>query len=455
MANLVKKKVVIIIPILIILIIFIAFKRNKNIDDRFKNWYSNSELIIDDFMSAGPIFDEFDASINTGIGIGKVNESFYAQTYIDKHKSWYRLGELDENLMSHEKYHVNITETGTRELNRIINDLNPSLDELKNFRKSILNKIFELQDTYDTKTNHGTHIENQDYWEYKSDSLLHVEKKYLEYDFSGAEVFFPVKPKKEFEVGDSSLTQIFTVKKYNIFFEFLTLYDLENGLDTLSFKNYLESLKLSDIDVKLINVGNLKGIKSISVDSISNLKIINLIIPNNDRSYQLRVIYPLKTLRSNYDEIAEQFINSFKIKTSNNNWEKHYNYYVSPESEERTPDGKSELLHFSKSYTSDYSVIYSKPFEYENKLLIPFKAVRHENDQIEQTLLILNDSLKFTNDIDSLYQFIPINISDLKLGVNKIQLGYIPKKIDSTQPYHEFYSTHILYEKKLHTTTYN
>lgn len=64
-----------------------------------------------------------------------------------------------------------------------------------------------------------------------------------------------------------------------------------------------------------------------------------------------------------------------------------------------------------------------------------------------QILAIINDKHKISNEIDSLHQMIPIELSLLKKGENHIQLGYISKEKDFIDSLNYFYSTHIYYEK--------
>lgn len=447
----IKSKIILSIVLLCLIVLLSLMTRvNSKHSERYITLKDINSLTLKDFLGVPQLSSKYDASISTSIGVSRLGDSIYAETIFDRYKSWvYDRFSEDNELLVHEKYHAHITDYGTNALNNLILKKGLSFSEAKYARDSLLSVVNLLHSNYDKETKHSLDIESQIYWEYKIDSLNQVAKRNQneEVSFDGAEVFFSTMPSHEFHLYPDMINSSLYTSQNDIRLEIITIYDYVYSTNTNDYENLYKESNFNEIKIDSLLIDGLKASKITSIDSTELKENVDVFIPSNDRTYQIRTSYPHNEV---YRKISENFIKSFKIETDLKFWINYYENEINKESWIVTPNNSNstdELLHFTKNPESDYAVIYSKAFEYDKKLLIPFKPLRHEQEDIMQILAIVNEEIKISNEIDSLYQMIPIELSKLKKGSNHIQIGYIPKERDSIRDLNHFYSTHIYYEK--------
>jgi hypothetical protein len=179
MANLVKsKRIGLITSISVCILAFLSysFNGNNNENKQFFFWSPELELSKSDFMRTEPLFKLYSYSAEIAIRYSyekDLNGVYKVTPVVDRYKSFMRAGHCSEALLSHEKYHANISSYIANKMNKILLDtiLN-SEGEFFNFLDYYKVKTKELSDKYDLETNHGRNFEMQKYWEHKIDSLL-------------------------------------------------------------------------------------------------------------------------------------------------------------------------------------------------------------------------------------------------------------------------------------------
>ncbi|WP_019037321.1 hypothetical protein [Psychroflexus tropicus] len=447
----IKPKVVLSSILLTVLVVITIITKNESEHaERYIVLNDVGSLTFKDFFGVPDLLSDYNASIATTIKIKKIKDSIYAETIFDRYQSWVDFGILEsDDLLVHEHYHAHITDYGTNALNNLILKKGLSFSEAKYARDSLLSVVNLLQSNYDKETKHNLDRESQIYWEYKIDSLNQVAKRNQneELSFDGAEVFFSSLPTHEFHLYPDMINSSLYTSQNNIRLEIITIYDYVYSTNANDYENPNNESNINVIKIDSLLIDGLKALKITSIDSTESKESVDVFIPNNDRTYQIITSYPKNDV---YRKISENFIKSFKIDSDLKFWINYYESEINKDPWIANPDNsnnKNEILHFTKNTESDYAVIYSKAFEYDKKLLIPFKPLRHEKEDIMQILAIVNGEIKISNEIDSLYQMIPIELSKLKKGSNHIQIGYIPKEKDSIRDFNHFYSTHIYYDK--------
>lgn len=179
MANLVKsKRIGIITSLSVCILVFLSygFNCNHNENKRFLFWSPELELSKSDFMRTEPLLKLYSYSAEIVIRYSyekDLNGIYKVTPAVDRYKSFMRAGHYSEALLSHEKYHANISSYIANKMNKILLDtiLN-SEEEFLNFLDYYKVKTKEQFYKYDMETNHGQNFEMQKYWEHKIDSLL-------------------------------------------------------------------------------------------------------------------------------------------------------------------------------------------------------------------------------------------------------------------------------------------
>lgn len=150
------------------------FIKEKNI-----YWDKESPITFDDFRGYTDYLTTYDAAIHSYIDYGfDENGSLNKlRATCNTKNTWMNFWDRNSDsylLLQHERYHFNITEVVTRMARKeIINHIGEKdkewIDDTLNKYKGKLN---EMQDKYDTETNHSIVSDMQGYWQFKIDSLL-------------------------------------------------------------------------------------------------------------------------------------------------------------------------------------------------------------------------------------------------------------------------------------------
>lgn len=428
---------------------------NPNANRNFY-WHPDSTMSISDFQKEEDIFREgYDAAIHSYIHLsyfgknGLGQDSSKAFTIMDRHRSWFDESKSinQELLLRHEEYHANLTHVGTNWLNQIIKLKKLDYNDASVLRDSISDIISQLQIEYDLFTDHSLNQDYQDYWEFKIDSMLnnYTEKRYSDI-FSGASAFFPTKPSYFVKQDTFLLYKGFVLDRYNMLFRFMTQYD--SYFDTISLQNrYEKQLKSNFIEVssKVNKWNGLYTLETTCWDTATNRHFHDRIIVDGQNSYHLSFFHPHKTegeKTSAYNAAGKAFFNSFELKDRKDFWIKYYSQKGSSTLNDVTYHKNSECYDCSTisslSY-SDNSLIYHKPFIHDNTILIPFKIIRHKFEEINE-IVIKMDKVVLTQQPDSIYQLLDLDLSKFPPFPKEIQFGYTLKE-DSIHSSYHFYST--------------
>ena len=164
-----------------------CYAQKKILDTtRYIIWAENINLSWDDFLLKSNTENlEAVAFVATGtFWSAEINEKegiiiCYAETYLDRKKSWSLYGDsaivdtCDSNyLLNHEMGHFNITEIYARESRRLIsnikaNSVEEAFKEIEKITKKIMDKRWKEHIKYDKETEHSKNKEKQAKWDKK------------------------------------------------------------------------------------------------------------------------------------------------------------------------------------------------------------------------------------------------------------------------------------------------
>lgn len=448
MANLVKVKGSGIGIFLILLITsYLLFDKEENQTHKFRIWHPDSTLSQTDFKKLDPFFPSngHAAQIVSYIAFNKYDDgTFVPITVIDRFKSWYNEYKHSEHLLAHEAYHANISSIGTKQLIKEVIENNLSYSEALFRRDEIHKKIAALQKKYDKETDHSLIVPMQHYWQYKIDSILNNDYNIENTDFfSGASAYFPSQPDIYVQKDTFLLYKFFVLDKNEMRFRFISKYDSRE--DTTGYLDYfvefLKENRFTEIDAEETSWNGLFSFETECTDTINNRRFYDKIIVDGENSYQLTFFHSLQNEDSVYRLLKDRFFNSFQLQTQEDYWVDYINKNGINEMIDVTFEGKREenAETFVSLPYSDNAIIYHKPFIHDNKLILAFKAERHEPSDLDEVVLTLNESKVFTQEPDSLYQIIALDLKELS-KTNTLQFGYLTKS-DSVREFRHFYST--------------
>lgn len=157
--------------IFITLSFFILF-----IDSESIPWNEGYRLVWRDFK-AKPRFDMDEVALTvSGISFSysltqKDNEDLiYAlvEAHFYPEKSWFKIDEINDFVLSHEQLHFDITELYARKFRKCLNEIQFTENiktQLKDINKVINLELEAVQDQYDKETRHSMNENAQNYWE--------------------------------------------------------------------------------------------------------------------------------------------------------------------------------------------------------------------------------------------------------------------------------------------------
>lgn len=428
---------------LILFLNYYFFNKDRIKPNRYKVWYSSSNLESNDFLQGTSILPikieksgteyEVGGRIITFIRLIELNDGTpKAYTIMDRYYSWLEKSYNTPYGLKHELYHIKITELGTQLLNNVIQKEQLNFEEAQKKKEEIDLEMYEMQKQYDDETLHSIHVSIQHQWEYKIDSILSKYKKTENIDaFSGVTAFFADQPSITIERDSTSITKRFHLDKYGSKFDLNIHYDVyvdTTNLTQLLFNHYVKN-KFDSIQVKLTSHDNYMDYNSIWLDTIENTRYYEkIIIDDSPNYYRLRFSAP-QTIDSTlfYHKSQKTFFNSFQIKDQRAFWMdkiKHEDAKKSDTEPSKVID-KNEDYRVIYTGTNRYSLIYHLPFINDRKLILPFKIERHSYAKIDRILLKVNNSEFYAQTPDTLHQIIQLDISKLNKGINRLQFGYL------------------------------
>jgi len=302
--------------ILLICYFFEVSKKQSN-PERFKVWNEESILEERDFLRVPPIYEgKLAASISYKYRIFDKPEVKVA-VIVDRFKSFIHKHHVSEYLIRHEAYHIKLAHVFAKEINQSIKDKNLTFSEAHQFLQDRRQRDWQYQLKYDKETNHSTIRAQQNYWEYKIDSMLNKSDDFAIFqDTENIEVFFPDKPKNLVVSIDDEKFNGYLLDKYDVKF---WIVDMEfNSIDTLTIQNYLVNILFAMGQSDIIVDANLPHPKAIfesySQDTVGNEIVLDKLLFGRKTTYWLRNRYPIvKENEEVYKRMADQFFNSFKV----------------------------------------------------------------------------------------------------------------------------------------------
>lgn len=177
MANFVKRKLVVSGISLTVILLSLGLRHSFRFTSEIKYW--SDSITWSDFRGFAPPLTKYDAGISSKLVIeydSSLNQ-YKAYAIMNQSKSWFKedVDSLTEDLLRHEQYHFNLTEACARLMNTFITD-NP--DKHLGYYQIKLSDVMithdNMQNAYDTESDHSRRIGQQAKWEYKIDSMLLV-----------------------------------------------------------------------------------------------------------------------------------------------------------------------------------------------------------------------------------------------------------------------------------------
>ncbi|PZX45981.1 hypothetical protein [Algoriphagus chordae] len=291
------------------------FSRSSN-PDRYKVWNEGSVLKAEDFLGEPPFYG------------GRQAEIFYRAKVItspeirvivemDKFQSYIKKNRISKKLIKHEAYHLKLAYALLADLNEKILQKNLSVDEANRLALRNWSLMPKYQKLYDNETNHSLNETQQNYWEYKIDSILYksIDNQFFQ-ETEKIKVYFPDEP-KEFKVSiDNEYLNGYKLEKYDNKFWVVDMGFL--SIDTVAIESYLVDLLFAEGQADIIVNGDLPHPKAIfesySQDTLGNEIVLDKILVGKRSTYWLRNRYPIvKENEDIYKKMGDQFFNSFKV----------------------------------------------------------------------------------------------------------------------------------------------
>lgn len=300
---------------LLISLLIEIFNSNSN-PSRYKVWNEDSVLKAEDFLGQSPFYGGSDAGISYRARV-ITSPEIRVVTEMDKFRSYMKKNRISEKLIRHEEYHIKLAYAFLADVNEIVSQQSLSVDEANQMTLRMMHRLEQYQKLYDKETNHSLIEAQQNYWEYKIDSMLN---KSIDFPiFQGTdniEVYFPDKPKNLVLSIASENLKGYLLEKYDLKFWVLDMEFISN--DTLTIQDYLVNMLFVGGQSDIIVNGDLPHPKAIfesySQDTIENEIVLDKLLLSKNTTYWLRIRYPI--VEENEEvckRIGEQFFNSFKV----------------------------------------------------------------------------------------------------------------------------------------------
>lgn len=162
----------------ILFLLIFGFTHAQSEDEKIA-WTKNSRLTWDDFQGVPPEESLFHANTNAGMFyswefkssplktelIYNIDNIFYPKL------SWVHSSSKNDILLSHEQLHFDISELHARKLRKILSNIEPSklnnsfMSYSKMIYEQILKESREMQNVFDSETNHSLNIQDELRWQ--------------------------------------------------------------------------------------------------------------------------------------------------------------------------------------------------------------------------------------------------------------------------------------------------
>jgi hypothetical protein len=448
MGNFLKLKLGIALFSISILVLIPLLKSNFNAPVTIKRW---GKLSWDDFQGFTVPFSGYAAAISSTVYLEFDSASSKFHAYAGQHniQSWKRSKLNSPNYsLNHEQYHFNITELHARIFNEYI-DANPN--ESEHFYQlrlqSIQTDLRIMQNAYDDETDHALLEDKQRRWEYKIDSLLLThspDSGWVTDYYSGAKIYFPSSPQFASGTDDNFMFRSFRLSKYRMSlslisfqYEMMDVGSLENNLRQF-YNDHGTEIKYLTTDYSQYPF---KGTVLVT-DSLGNA-YRSIWIYNDAYLFKLTASYPNDGTDSwGYTEIANSFLNSFKIENTDSHWITQWKNSTAPVTHNKVARGGKKMPSGTFCYifaeTKPYGFFRGPIYTEEGGLLLAYDAVEHADSLISTNTLLINRDAYYSKSKseDHLY-FVPQK--RLPNNIYGMSFGYLLKQ-DSAKACYSFYS---------------
>ncbi|MFD2033591.1 hypothetical protein ACFSKL_02255 [Belliella marina] len=288
-----------------------------NRHEQYKVWNEESTLQVSDFLRRPPFYEgEASARISYMYRIYD-NPEIKVAIVIDRFNSFIHKRHVSEYLVRHEAYHLKLAHFFSKEINQSIKEKNLTFQEANQFLLDRIQRGRQYQKLYDRETNHSQLRAQQNYWEYKIDSMLNKSNDFRIFEETkNVKVYFPDKPREFVLSIDDENFKGYLLERFDVGFWIVDM-DFISG-DTLFIENYLVNILFAEGQSDIIVNADLPNEKAIfesySKDTLGTAIVLDKFLLGKNTSYWLRFRYPIVIENEEiYKRMADQFFNSFEV----------------------------------------------------------------------------------------------------------------------------------------------
>jgi len=416
MASFVKTKTSVTLVSVGILFLIPLLINNFNAPPSFTRW--GEPVTWENFKGVPRIFSRYDAGISSKIFLSYDSSArqYYAYAALNNNYSWAKPAVKDSvhhYLLGHEQYHFNITEIHARLMNKFITE-NPGRSELeyKQILYGLKRDLSRMQDDYDTQTNHSINRSIQRRWEYRIDSLLQAhagDSGLVQEYYSGAQAFFPIKPEKGCKINPNEVAFRYSgIVKYDMSLLCISYQDETYNDDPASVEaNARNTYSHGQYKIRSFNMtirsDSTHVFRFIAEDTVNHTRSIDLWAGRDNYLFRLNAKINRPTEDTiGYYQIAESFLNSFKITNTDSYWTSKLDndttrITITPMVTLKAPDEYSSEV----CYTIPRGKVrgfYRGPIRYDGLWLIAYDIADQPDSLIGEHAIYANNKLITFND---------------------------------------------------------
>ena len=442
MSNFLKSKLILIICSVVILTLIPLFKSNFNAQVTFYKW---KKLDWDDFQGFVKPFTGWGAGISSNVYVeyDSTKGKYVAYAAMNNQLSWKKQSSVGSDyLLNHEQYHFNITEYFARKLNSIIEKENiQNKDEALLKLSSIRSDLSKFQNRYDNESDHGINKDLQRRWEFQVDSLLEAFEQdsgfVIDY-YSGGMVLMPSKYSFFKGIHESeSIYRMYQLEKYDMTLAMTSFQYIFLPVETMtkSLRAYYEndSLEVKYFEVDSITYNYIARVEA--YDSVELKTTLHLWVHHENYLYKLTASFPVSSTSIGYRNIANSFINSFKILDTKEYWLNKFHSSnsgiilnsITPHTNDQK-NGEDVLSKCATYGESKQYGFYGRPiFRNDGAFLLPYNIIGYTDSLIHEVMLLHNDGW-YSYEKESEDQIFFIPEEKLDGDIISIDFGYLLKQ---------------------------
>ncbi len=399
----------------------------------------------EDFKGIPIIFTGWGAAISSNIYLDydSINDQYTAYAAMNNYQSWRKMSfEGSEYTLNHEQYHFNLTESVARLMNRQLQNDTLSAVHVNLLLIKERHNLNELQDRYDSESDHGLNVGMQKYWEFKIDSMLIVnsgESGYVNDYISEASLFLPEAANSIKGTQGDYAYKAFYQERYGMGF-MLIAWNFE--YDFFDLKRRYEEDSLEVISIDDYESDYVFDKVAVVYDSTSREYMHDRWIIDDDFAYQVRCIFPDGNSMEGYINISNATLSSFKIMPSSQYWAEK----VSTSSKHFKLSKITSRKSFKKADISNSCAVINspgtrfglvgKPFLMGQGVVLPYE-VTHVADSLIDEVTFMTQDLRIAQAADSYekYVLLPLPATD----IFNLNMGY-QLKSDTSEVCFQYYT---------------